>query len=505
MGKILTTVIDKFGSMTPNIREKSYNFALSCHFDIFKNSRLSPNRKYTLFTDSSEKVVKFLYTKRYDSGVVYRIWGLGGVTPATGEPKIFYSNYVNSIASANWETSSLVGGTGTKADEVFFEYKDYVYFWQNGQVLSQLGPMSGSAVVIDSFQAITYTNVAQPVHHKADDYAYFFQDNKVHKFTGASSSTVWSSNVLTLPDNMKIIGGASYGNYLAIVCSPIEPGTTNSVMYLWDRDSSLSTLTAKIDLGMAQVIHVSEAEDGGIYLTQIVETTQNLGNYNNSLVVKYYNGYFETVEVPFGGESEYFSNITLSGNSQEARNIFYFPGKIVTDLAAETRHVIFAAKRNGGKLDLTIDQEITGVTQNINGIFFLNGSWLVSYDTVAKTAVTADATITDRYQTARYESLIFNDGDSSVTKKLLGVTVSHLPILISGSVILEYRKDEETAWTTIFTNSTVGSISHSAINVESSAANLPQYKEIQFRISSTGGSEITGFKFKSEIIDKDLY
>lgn len=35
--------------------------------------------------------------------------------------------------------------------------------------------------------------------------------------------------------------------------------------------------------------------------------------------------------------------------------------------------------------------------------------------------------------------------------------------------------------------------------------NLPEYKEIQFRIESTGGAEITGLKFKFEIMDKDIY
>ena len=78
------------------------------------------------------------------------------------------------------------------------------------------------------------------------------------------------------------------------------------------------------------------------------------------------------------------------------------------------------------------------------------------------------------------------------------------PMASGATLVLKYRKDEETSWTQIYSDGTDNSISHSAINIESSGDNLPEYKEIQFRIESTGGAEITGLKFKSEEIDKDL-
>ena len=92
-----------------------------------------------------------------------------------------------------------------------------------------------------------------------------------------------------------------------------------------------------------------------------------------------------------------------------------------------------------------------------------------------------------------------------MTKKLLGITVMTSPLPTVGTVILSYRKDEDSGFTEIFTNSTDDSIRHSAITIESSGATLPQYKEIQFRIESTGGAEITGFKFRSEEIPDDIY
>jgi len=57
----------------------------------------------------------------------------------------------------------------------------------------------------------------------------------------------------------------------------------------------------------------------------------------------------------------------------------------------------------------------------------------------------------------------------------------------------------------IMTHSTDDAVKHSAINIESTGATLPQFNEIQFRIESTGGAVITGLKFKYEDIDDDLY
>lgn len=488
--------------MTKNVREKnSDNFALSCHFDLFRKDKLSPNRTYRSITDSAESVHKFIYAKFLDGAtIVYHIYGLGD--NGAGRPKIFHM----ATDGTAWIAYSEAGfSIGARATNVFFLYKDYAYIWQNGTQITQLGPLTGAYAGTVPFVSINYDNVAQPVHHKADDYAYFFEDNNVHRLTGTTSGTFdggGTTPVLVLPTNMKIVGGASYGNYLAIVCSPLEAGTTNSVMYLWDRDSSLATISAKIDLGMGEAIHVSEAEDGGIFITQRIKTSGSMGNYNNSIQVKYFNGFFETIEIPFASIGDYFENILLYGNAQETKNVFYFPAQIKTDLDNETRNVIFAARRKNGKLELIVDQEITGVTQNINGIFFLNGHWLISYDTAAKTLITKGSSL---YQTAFYESLIFDNGDSSVTKKLLGVTVMTTPLPTAGTVKIEYRKDSDSGWTEIFTNSTDNSIRHSAINIEADGSSLPSFKEIQFRISSTGGAEITGFKFKSEVIEDDIY
>ena len=99
-----------------------------------------------------------------------------------------------------------------------------------------------------------------------------------------------------------------------------------------------------------------------------------------------------------------------------------------------------------------------------------------------------------------YESKIFNLGDSSIYKDLKEATVTTEFMVAAGDITLQYRVDENTAWTTIFNNTTNNSIGHTATNIESSGAALPRhYREIQFRILSTGNAEITGLSFKEQV------
>ncbi len=140
---------------------------------------------------------------------------------------------------------------------------------------------------------------------------------------------------------------------------------------------------------------------------------------------------------------------------------------------------------------------------SIEGMFLLGNFWFFAHSNDGSVNRTDnDSTFT---HTSIYQSQKYTLGDASKTKKLLGTTVMSAPLPTAGQVVLRYRKDEETTWTTIFTNTTDNSISHSAINIESSGITLTEFKEIQFRIQSTGGAEITGLKFRAEEIDKDFY
>lgn len=490
MGKIITSIIKDFsGGITNDIRAEIANVvALSYHFNI-TDKKLVPKRAYTTLTDGGEKITRFIYTLE-SGGAAHYMYGLG--QNATGKPKIFYST----LPATAWTAlTDAVGTIGAVATNVFFLYKNILYFWQAGKLSTWA---ISSATLTESYQTIAYTNVAQPVHHPADDCAYFFQDNVVHRL----NNVTWSSAVLTLPSNLKIIGGAPYGDYLAILCSPLDDnaGTTDSILYLWDRDSSLSTITAKINLGVGEAKHIGY-DNNGVFITQTIKSISQLGSYNNSLMVKYYNGSLIEKKISDATSSAYFYDITLVGNPVSANNAFYFPVHLRTSKEGGTYDFIMKAQIINGQIILTANQNIASVTagQTINGIYELTEFWFVAHSA----STTLQTLITGTYtQESAIETILYSLGDSSVKKKLLGVTVMTPPL--AGQIVLEYRKDEDTAWTTIFTHAVTNSISHSAINIESSGATLPEFKEIQFRIESTLGAEITGLKFKVEVLDKDI-
>ena len=109
-----------------------------------------------------------------------------------------------------------------------------------------------------------------------------------------------------------------------------------------------------------------------------------------------------------------------------------------------------------------------------------------------------------------YETKTFNGEqhgyDATYYKDLVEVSVMTEYMPTAGQITLAYQINQNigtSSWTTIFTNSTDNSISHTANNVESGGTALPKdYKEIAFRILSTGGAEVTGLSFREEVKEK---
>jgi len=253
MGSIKETTINRFDSgASEDRRTQSTNkYAVSKHFRAFEfNHKLVPQYKTYSIDNATVKtyeIVKFLYAEWLSAGA-YKLFGLG-VDPTTTKAKIFSHD----VFSGGWGEPAKGESTVTAREtKVFFEYKRFIYMWANGTVLMRFDT-TGVANFNDSYQSISYDDVAQPVHHPLDDIAYFFSDNKVHKL----NDTTWTSDVLTLPDDLIIKSACAYGSYLAI--GEVRKGDVNKkiIVYLWDRDSSLSTLSERIDFGEGDLMYLA--------------------------------------------------------------------------------------------------------------------------------------------------------------------------------------------------------------------------------------------------------
>ena len=73
----------------------------------------------------------------------------------------------------------------------------------------------------------------------------------------------------------------------------------------------------------------------------------------------------------------------------------------------------------------------------------------------------------------------------------------------AGSATLAYKADAETSFTTILTHSIDDAIRKDAVNA-AGGANLPEFQEKAYKITSTGNAVITGLKFVyDEVTGKD--
>lgn len=476
------------GGISDDPRQNSSNsFAIAKHFDISNPYRLTPLHGTVANETKALGIAKFLYAP-WGAATTYRLYGYGVKSGTTAPALYIYDIDAGVPDGTNWATPiTAEGTTNGRNTQAFFYYKDYIYMW-TGTTLSRWNVLTFTYT--DAYQSITAATVAQPVHHPADDIAYFFANNVV--YTQTDNGTTWAT-ALTLPDNMYIVSACAYGNYLAISCNPKSTQNGNPVTFLWDRDSSLATLTERIDMGEGAVKHIANL--GGNLIAVVNFFTSNAYGLNQSkLLIKRVVGTTATTIKTLPVDN---TNSLLYTTSFIRDNKLYFPAKLIND--GDTNIGIYAVDYLG-RINLeVIDADAT----SYEGIFCIANLWWLAHSgdgSVNRTVV--DGTFATE---SIYESQKFNGGDSSQQNKLVGITVMTDPMPTTGSITLKYRMDSSTAWTTIFTHTTDNSISHSAINIEATGATLPTFYEAQFQIISTGGAIVTGFKFKYELLPNSNY
>ena len=164
---------------------------------------------------------------------------------------------------------------------------------------------------------------------------------------------------------------------------------------------------------------------------------------------------------------------------------------------------VFGRKNENSNFALAVDfieEAVDTANFFINSFGAAGDYWFISHSAESAGKVTKTDDAANYTITSIYDTQIFNGGDVASYKDLIDATVTTVFLPTAGQVVLRYRIDEETSYTTIFTNTTNNSISRTLNLIASSGAALPKdYKEIQFRIESTGGAEITGLSFREDI------
>lgn len=507
MGKIISTLIDRFdGGMVNDPRDTQEATCRVCtNFDIFTNPRkLTPYRQSEDGNSGASTNQQQNFAVALRTGTTYSLYALGVQTAQPARAEILYKDIStggsNDLDDAGWSTpSNNQSSAGSTSFNLFFYYKlaGLIIGARAGTNLWAFSPTGSSWQ--DSWQTLSYTNIAQGLVHSKDDISYIPYDNKIATYN--HSGTAWNATALTLPSHLYITSICEDGNYLVIAAAPLS-GIGSSWVFWWDRDATLTTISESADCGEG-VIKILEKVDGVLLGVSI--SGGNSTRFKNKVI-------FKSISSAGAVEMKTLQDTTTTSIlpivKQKIDNRLYFLMSIT--LNGAIREGVWSFGRSSASQPFSLVHERTpnNATLTTNGVmkgFYILGDYaFVSYvDNGA--FVLSKTNDQEAYTTssAIYESKIFNLGDSSIVKKLIGATVMTEFLPSGASYILKYRVDQNTSWTTIFTNSTQNSISGSAVK-DASGANLTEFKEIQFQVLSTG-AVITGLSFMSEVIDKRTY
>ena len=472
----------------------STEFQITKHFDIFSNpKRLTPYRSLEADTNDGSTATgmkQYLVQDFVFASGSAKLYGLGQT--GAGLTKIVYKN---DATTGNWTLPSSSEGNGAVKNGCFVEYKDYLWGFQGTNQVFKYGALSGSPSITNSVATVgaSIASVAQGVVAK-DDNLYLAYNNIIVRVN--SSGTV-ADAVLTLPTNFKITSLASYGNYLAIACAPSSTFNGVSKVFLWNLISDDVQETIDWGEGELRVLDTVEGQLVGVtdrYLNNAV------GAGRGSMIISVLNGASpQVVKEVF---TQALTGKTIPTSKALKNNRLFFAAKIMTNSAGTTYNEgiwSFGRKNSGYLYALTLD--IIDENIDTDGIqafgtaanyFFIAHSGDGSIDKTNDAATYAFTSI--------YESQTFNFDDPFFDKRIDSLKVSFRKLASGETVTAKYRIDGATSWTTIGSEATDDATSRSFISIESTDTPFASGKEYDFRLESTGGAEITGFKAVATIL-----
>lgn len=497
MSKIVEQKVESFygGVIDSTRKDSTSEFALTKHFDIFTDPfKLIPYRSFEIdandgstSTGMYQYVVRdFIYASASD-----KLYGLG--RDGSGFTKIVYKA---ASSTGNWTVPGSSTGNGDVKNGCLVEYKDYLWGFQGTTQIWRWGLLSGSPSIANSQSAtgVATTSVANGLVFQ--DYLYLPYNNKIWRATDAST---YSDAYLTLPTNFKITSLTAYGKYIAIACAPISTFNGISTVFLWD--GTATDIQESIGWGEGE-LRVLETIEG--MLVGVTDRYLNVssGAGRGSMIVQVYSGGSPQIVKEIFTQALTGKSIPISKATKNNR--LFWAAKIMTNSAGTTYNEgiwSFGRKNANYPYTMTLDMIDENInTSGIQGFGAAANFFFIGHSGASGKIDKTDDTVAYTF-TSIYESQIFDAGDVDSDKTLLSLKVSFASLPTSGNLTAKFRVDGATSWTTIGSDTTVGDISRTFVNIESSGDAFASGREYEFQLSSTGGVEITGFKALFRIND----
>jgi len=392
-----------------------------------------------------------------------------------------------------WTKPASSEGNGSVRNGCLVEYKDYLWGFQGNTQVFKWGLLSGTPTITNSAGTVdAITSVAQGLIAK-DDNLYLPYNNKIARVN--PGGTV-QNDVLILPSNFKITSIANYGNYLAIGCAPVSTFNGTSKVYLWNLTSD--DVQEAIDWGEGE-LRVLEVIEGMIVGVTDQYLNNATGAGKGTLIIQVYQG--GTPQVIKQVFTEALTGKSMPLSKSVKNNRLFFAAKIMTNAAGtEYNEGIWSFGRKNVNYPFALNLDVIDENINTSGIqgfgtaanyFFIAHSADGSVDKTNDASTYAFTSI--------YESQIIDFEDVFSDKTLLTVDVSFARLLSGQALTALYRLNGTTSWVTIGTFDTVGAVSKTFLNIEATGLPLGSGREMEFRLESTGGLEITGLSCKARI------
>ena len=443
--------------MTDQLRGSS-GFGLIYGYDTTRPERAEPTSDFSASTLSfgevtiTQAAIK-LFTE--SGGTVF------GQGVSSGDIHIY--DWVEN--NTRWESVGSLGASGTTGN-FFIAYKGYLYGSRAGSHFWRITTAGASAA--STWQAVSYSTTAPAVYHPADDNLYFLYDNKVASW----DNSTFTAAALTLPTNFVITSGTAYGDYLLI--GGYNSTTNKSTVYWWDRNSALTTVTAKNIFDAGRVKFVMKAN--GAPIAVLLDDGSGQVSANADPELRVYELSLSSERAKLVNRFQQDTAVTLDGECEYDDRAYF--GVRLTDNSVTYRGVM-AVNEFGS---LSVEYGLDDASNNIQAVHRSGlRVWAATTDSNVyyTTAQFTDAKIleTRKYRSKQGKKLSLN-----------GATIKSEPLPSDSQLVLKARTDGTAAWTTLATFDTDDDAAH-----HTNRQSLNDGYEMQFRIESTGKAVPNGF------------
>lgn len=470
--------------------EQSYNFDITT-----KPHSLIPKRDMVAETFSGGTITDYDITDVVPatySSTTY-IFGYGRESSSSTKAAFFRKSSSSDITSAWQSVVAFTSSSTTPVAGTLVEYRGLLYALTSSNLieLTNLTTITSRGNIVGAAN----TNGVKPLVHPEDDILYFANANVVGSYD-PGAVTPFTGTAYEVPTDYVITSLTTYGADLAIACKP-KTGQGNSVVFIWNRDTTNVFARAVIDWGdnnLEILENLNEVLIG-------VSATKNIGSFTTNRDYKY------SVSAYAGGSpvqiAEFYrsSYYVLKPYKAKDTNKLYF--------GFDTDNVVYTVGKNKQGRYFVCGESY--VTPNgsfpvgaLTGISLVSDTLFVSYtDDISGYLSRTTTTYANDcvYITTINPSMA--EADFFPKKKLKRVMVAYNVKSANGGIELGYYADESATLMNVIseTQSSTGQYLAKEIKGLNGVPFTDAY-EYKFRFVSTGNVEIKSLIYEYEVIEK---